>query len=142
MQYEILITNDDGIESAALAALEAAVAHLGRVTVVAPDRERSAASHCITVHEPVMYQQIGANRFAVQGTPVDCVIVALLQIMKFPPALVISGVNRGLNVGDDIGSRGRFSSSAGVCAGRAVSAEGEACGVGLGVGVACARFSG
>ena len=102
MQHEILITNDDGIESPALAALEAAVSHLGRVTVVAPDRERSAASHCITVREAVVYHQIGANRFAVQGTPVDCVIVALMEIMKIPPSLVISGVNRGLNVGDDI----------------------------------------
>jgi 5'-nucleotidase len=102
MQHEILITNDDGIESPALAALEAALTHLGRVTVVAPDRERSAASHCITVREAVVYQQIGANRFAVQGTPADCVIVALLRIMKSAPSLVISGVNRGLNVGDDI----------------------------------------
>ena len=102
MQHEILITNDDGIESPALAALETALSHFGRVTVVAPDRERSAASHCITLHEPVVYHPLGSNRFAVQGTPADCVIAALDRILKEPPALVISGVNRGLNVGDDI----------------------------------------
>ena len=100
--HQILITNDDGIESPALKALEAAVSHLGRVTVVAPDRERSAASHCITLDELVVYKEIAPNRFAVQGTPVDCVITALIRILDQPPSIVISGVNRGLNVGNDI----------------------------------------
>jgi 5'-nucleotidase len=102
MQPEILITNDDGIESPALTALEIALSHLGRITVVAPNRERSAASHGITIHEAVRYLKIAPNRFAVEGTPADCVIAALLRIMEEPPALVIAGVNRGTNLGDDI----------------------------------------
>ena len=75
---------------------------LGHVTVVAPDRERSAVSHGITLIEPVMYHQIAERRFAVEGTPADCVITALMRIMPRPPSLVVSGVNRGLNIGHDI----------------------------------------
>src|SRR5215831_1531416 len=80
----ILITNDDGIDSPALRALEQSLSGMGLVTVVAPDRER------------------GANRFAVEGTPADCVIAALLRIFREPPSLVISGVNCGSNLGSDI----------------------------------------
>ncbi len=100
--YEILLTNDDGIDSPGLEALAVALSDVGHVTVVAPDRERSAVSHGITLIEPVMYHQIAERRFAVQGTPADCVIAALMRIMPRPPALVVSGVNRGLNVGHDI----------------------------------------
>jgi len=102
MKPPILITNDDGIDSPALAALETALSQIGRVTVVAPDRERSAASHSLTIHEAVTCHQIAPNRFAVEGTPADCVIAALQRIMKAPPGIVISGVNRGTNMGDDI----------------------------------------
>jgi 5'-nucleotidase len=102
MSYHILITNDDGIHSPALRALEVALSHLGRVTVVAPDRERSATSHCITLDEPVAYSQVAPSRYAVQGTPADCVIVALFRILPERPSIVISGVNQGLNVGEDI----------------------------------------
>lgn len=106
MQPEILLTNDDGIQSPALLTLEMAIAHLGHVTIVAPDREMSATSQCITFNQPLRYHQLAANRFAVQGTPSDCVILASLRILKKPPALVISGVNRGANVGDDIAYSG------------------------------------
>jgi 5'-nucleotidase len=99
--YRILITNDDGIESPALEALEVALSTIGRITVVAPDRERSATSHGITLDQPVAYKQVAPNRFAVQGTPADCVISAL-RIFPEPPSLVISGVNLGSNVGSDI----------------------------------------
>jgi 5'-nucleotidase len=99
---QILLTNDDGIESPGLSALESAVAELGQITVVAPNRERSATSHCITLDQAVRYQQLAPNRFAVEGTPADSVIAALLRIMIEPPALVISGVNCGSNVGSDI----------------------------------------
>jgi len=102
MKPAILITNDDGIESPALAALEAALSDLGRVTVVAPDRERSAASHSLTIHEAVTCHRLGPNRFAVEGTPADCVVAAMLKIMEAPPEIVISGVNRGTNLGIDI----------------------------------------
>jgi 5'-nucleotidase len=100
--HEILITNDDGILAPGLEALANALSRVGRLTVVAPDRERSAASHGITVLGPVVYHQIADRRFAVQGTPADCVITALMQIMRERPSLVVSGVNRGLNVGHDI----------------------------------------
>jgi 5'-nucleotidase len=98
---QILITNDDGIHSPGLAALESVLGELGHVTVVAPDRERSAASHCITLGRPVSFHQLAPNRFAVEGTPADCVITAL-RILDEPPSLVISGVNRGSNMGIDI----------------------------------------
>jgi 5'-nucleotidase len=104
---QILLTNDDGIESDALAALEAALARLGHdLMVVAPDRERSAASHCITIDQLVPFEQLAANRFAVQGTPADCVIAAVDRILSEPPALVISGINRGCNLGRDISYSG------------------------------------
>ena len=106
MQHEILITNDDGIQSPALEALEIALADLGNITVAAPDREMSATSHCITLNQPLRYHQVAPNRFAVQGTPADCVILASLRILKGTPALVVSGVNRGLNIGDDISYSG------------------------------------
>jgi len=100
--HEILITNDDGIGSPALAALEMALSDLGHVTVVAPDRERSAVSHGITLNRPIRYQQLSSNRFAVEGTPADCISAALFQIMSNAPTLVVSGVNLGLNLGRDI----------------------------------------
>src|SRR5262245_20444459 len=102
MSHRILITNDDGIHSPALHALEVALADLGSVSVVAPDRQRSATSHCITLDESVIYKQVGPNRYAVQGTPADCVIVALFRILNERPSIVIAGVNQGLNVGEDI----------------------------------------
>ncbi len=106
LQSEILITNDDGIQSPALEALEVALAPLGHVTVVAPDREMSATSQSLTLNQPLRYHQIAPNRFSVQGTPADCVILASLRILKEKPAIVVSGVNRGSNVGDDIGYSG------------------------------------
>jgi 5'-nucleotidase len=100
---QILLTNDDGIDSHALAALEAALSRLDHdFVVVAPDRERSAASHCITIDQLVPFEQLAGNRFAVGGTPADCVIAALDRILNERPALVISGINRGCNLGSDI----------------------------------------
>src|SRR5437867_5261794 len=106
MRPPILVTNDDGVQSPGLAALEQALSALGKVTVVAPDREMSATSHCITLNQPLRYHQLAPNRFAVQGTPADCVILASLKILQTKPAVVISGVNRGANVGDDISYSG------------------------------------
>jgi 5'-nucleotidase len=98
----ILITNDDGIESPGLSALHEALAGLGRVIVVAPNRERSATSHCITLNYPLHVEERGEDRYAVEGTPADCVIMASIKVLQEKPDLVVSGVNRGLNVGDDI----------------------------------------
>lgn len=106
MPADILVTNDDGIQSPALEALETALAGLGRVTIVAPDREMSATSQCITLNEPLRYHNVAPNRYAVKGTPADCVILASLRILHRKPDLVISGVNRGHNVGDDVAYSG------------------------------------
>lgn len=99
---EILITNDDGVHSPALQDLERALMELGHVTIVAPGREMSAASQSITLHHPLRYHPLAANRYAVEGTPSDCVILASLRILERKPSLVVFGINRGSNGGDDI----------------------------------------
>jgi 5'-nucleotidase len=106
VEPQILVTNDDGIQSPALDALETALSGLARITVVAPDREMSATSQCITLNQPLRYHRLADNRYAVQGTPADCVILASLRILHRKPDLVISGVNRGHNVGDDVAYSG------------------------------------
>ena len=112
MKPNILITNDDGITSPGITALEKELAPLGRLITVAPDREMSATSHRITVHQQVRYLSAGKDRFAVvEGSPADCVILASMQILKKLPALVVSGVNRGWNLGDDINYSGTVSAA-------------------------------
>jgi 5'-nucleotidase len=103
---EILIINDDGIYSPGIQAMAESVAALGRVTLVAPDRERSAASQSLTIQRPLRYEAVGPGRFAVDGTPADCVLIALHHILPGLPDLVISGINRGANLGHDIGYSG------------------------------------
>jgi 5'-nucleotidase len=106
MQPLILLTNDDGIHSPAFEDLEEALSPLGRITIVAPDREMSASSKSLTLNQPLRYHRLAPNRYAVQGTPADCVILAAIKILSERPALVISGINRGLNIGDDIAYSG------------------------------------
>lgn len=98
----ILLTNDDGIDAPGLTELEAKSAALGQVTVVAPTRERSGAGHSLTMHEPLRVVAHGDGRWACSGTPVDCVYVALHKLFDGTPDLVISGINRGANLGDDV----------------------------------------
>jgi 5'-nucleotidase len=99
----VLLTNDDGIESAGLLALEAALRPACELWVVAPDREQSAASHAITLARPLRVQPAGERRFAVDGTPTDCVYLALNHIMKEqPPQAVFSGINHGPNLSEDV----------------------------------------
>ena len=111
MTSDILLTNDDGVYSSGLTALEESLAKIGNVFTVAPDREMSANSHRITPHRPLRYEQIGPKRYAVEGSPADCIILGCLRILKHRPALVISGVNRGLNLGDDINYSGTVSAA-------------------------------
>src|SRR5215475_7081511 len=106
MQPSILLTNDDGIHSPAFDHLESALSPLGEITIVAPDREMSACSQSLTLNQPLRFHQIARNRYAVQGTPADCVILASIKILERKPDLVISGINRGLNVGDDVAYSG------------------------------------
>jgi len=98
----ILITNDDGYRSEGLLALREAVADLGEVVVVAPDRERSACGQGITIKGPLTVEKIDDGTYAVDGTPADCVILALANLLPRKPAVVLSGINRGANLGDDV----------------------------------------
>jgi 5'-nucleotidase len=98
----IVVTNDDGIHSPGLTALAKALSKVGEVWVVAPDRERTAAAHAVTLHKPLRVQQLGTRIYAVSGTPVDCVNLAVLKILPAPPDLLVSGINRGVNLGDDV----------------------------------------
>ncbi len=99
----ILLTNDDGIHAAGLAALYRALSPLGKVTVVAPDNERSAASHAITLHQPLRLRQVklkdGPEGFCTSGTPADCVKLGVSAVLKRRPDLVVSGINPGPNTG-------------------------------------------
>jgi 5'-nucleotidase len=107
----ILVSNDDGIHSPGLAALAEAVGDLGEVVVVAPDRERSAVSHALTLHRPLRVEPAGPGRFAVDGTPTDCVNLAVNGILQRRPALLLSGINKGANLGDDITYSGTVSAA-------------------------------
>ena len=98
----ILVTNDDGIHSAGLTMLVRALGRVGEVWVVAPDRERTAAGHAVTLHKPLRIHEMGKRMYAVNGTPVDCVNLALLNILPKRPHLLVSGINKGVNLGDDV----------------------------------------
>ena len=99
----ILVTNDDGIDAPGLAALAGAASALGRVVVVAPDRERSGAGHALTLMRPLRVVKRADDRFQVDGTPTDCVHLGVFNLTGGrPPDLVLTGINRGLNVGDDV----------------------------------------
>jgi 5'-nucleotidase len=108
---EILLTNDDGIYSEGINVLAEALSLVGRVIVVAPDRERSASSQSLTLHRPIRYQEIGPRRYSVEGTPTDCIIIALHHILPALPDLVVSGINKGANLGHDIGYSGTVSAA-------------------------------
>lgn len=98
----MLLTNDDGIEAAGLRALERALRGVGDCWTVAPATEQSAKSHALTMHEPLRILPAGERRFAVTGTPADCVYLAVHHLLPARPALVVSGVNRGSNLATDV----------------------------------------
>jgi 5'-nucleotidase len=98
----ILVTNDDGIHAAGLRALAEGLGALGEVHVVAPDREQSAVGHALTLHRPLRVDSVGERWSAVNGTPSDCVNLAILGLLPEPPVLVVSGINHGSNLGDDV----------------------------------------
>jgi len=107
----ILVTNDDGIHSPGLTILAKALGQIGEVWVVAPDRERTAVAHAVTLHKPLRVHRLAPRVFTVNGTPVDCVNLALLKIMPKPPAMVVSGINKGVNLGDDVMYSGTVSAA-------------------------------
>jgi 5'-nucleotidase len=102
MRPLVLCSNDDGIHSSHLTQLVAALESVAEVLVVAPERQRSAASHAITLHKPLRLVELAPGRFSLSGTPVDCVYVGMLRLASRPPDLVISGINDGYNLGTDV----------------------------------------
>ncbi len=98
----ILVTNDDGYRAEGLRTLATAVRPLGDVRVVAPDREQSGTSHSLTLHNPLRVKARGEGVHAVDGTPTDCVILALGMLLDERPDVVLSGINHGQNLGDDV----------------------------------------
>jgi 5'-nucleotidase len=99
---QILVTNDDGVHSDGIHALAAALARLGDVTVVAPHIEASAIGHALTLRRPLRMERLRERVYEVDGTPTDCVNIAITQIFKGRPDLIVSGINKGYNLGDDV----------------------------------------
>lgn len=98
----LLISNDDGVYAPGLAALVEALSAISDVNVVAPDRNHSGASNALTLENPLRIQQLDNGFTAVSGTPTDCVHLALNELCKVPPKMVVSGINAGANMGDDV----------------------------------------
>ncbi len=108
----ILITNDDGVYSEGLRLLARELSRLGEVFVVAPDREQSATGHSLTLTRPLRMQKLEPNWYAVDGTPTDCVNLGILWLLKDArPDLLVSGINFGTNVGDDVTYSGTVSAT-------------------------------
>ncbi|MBI1823062.1 MAG: 5'/3'-nucleotidase SurE [Nitrospirae bacterium] len=108
---DILVSNDDGIHSPGIHMLATALQELGNVYVVSPDRERNAVGHALTLHKPLRVEEIKKNYFSVNGTPTDCVNWGVLHLLKTPPALLVSGINKGANLGDDVTYSGTVSAA-------------------------------
>ena len=106
MKPNILIVNDDGIQSQGIQALAQAMANLGSITIVAPEQEQSAKSHSITLNDPIRLKSVnlkaGFKGWSVKGTPVDCAKIALKSLFKKKPDLLISGINLGSNLGKNL----------------------------------------
>jgi 5'-nucleotidase len=98
----ILVTNDDGVSSPGIRALADSLAALGVVTIVAPMTEASAIGHALTLRRPLRLELVGERIYGVDGTPTDCVNIAVTTVLGELPALVVSGINKGYNLGDDV----------------------------------------
>lgn len=98
----ILVSNDDGYQAPGIRALAAEMRQLGQVTVVAPDRDRSGASNSLTLDQPIRAVEIDDGVYRVEGTPTDCVHLALTGLLDDDPSMVVSGINAGANMGDDV----------------------------------------
>src|ERR1700694_6106713 len=98
----ILLTNDDGYEAPGLRALAAAFEGFATISIVAPSREQSGAAQSLTLRQPIICHKVGERQWAVDGTPADAVIVALHRLLPEPPDLVISGINFGANLGENV----------------------------------------
>lgn len=101
-RMKILVSNDDGYLATGINVLALALEQVADVVVFAPDRNRSAASNSLTLNSPLRVKKLGGNRFSVDGTPSDCVHLALTGYLDYEPDLVVSGINHGANLGDDV----------------------------------------
>ncbi len=107
----ILVTNDDGVDAGGILALAEAVAPIGDIWVVAPDRNQSAMSHALTLGTPLRVKKHSEQVFACSGTPTDCVFMGVLHLLPRPPDVVVSGINHGPNLGDDVSYSGTVSAA-------------------------------
>src|SRR5258706_14021347 len=106
----ILVTNDDGYRSEGIQVLARALSRIGDVTIVAPATESSAIGHALTLRRPLRLEHIGENVYCVDGTATDCVNVGIAQVLKRRlPDLIVSGINKGWNLGDDVTYSGTVS---------------------------------
>ena len=109
--HTILLTNDDGIHSPGLKALKESLSALGKIVIVAPDRDNSAIAHALTMHRPLRLTELDEDVYTLDGTPTDCVAIALGKIFERAPDLLVSGINSGPNIGDDITYSGTVSAA-------------------------------
>lgn len=98
----ILVSNDDGIHAEGIVALERSLAPLAEIYTVAPEHEQTSMSHALTLHRPLRVREVDTRRLAIDGTPTDCVKLALTGLLPVRPDLVVSGINKGPNLGDDV----------------------------------------
>ncbi len=110
MSY-ILVTNDDGVQAPGIKALHDAVRHLGRAVIVAPERDKSAVSHSLTMNRPLLVRELEPDVHTLDGTPTDCVTIGMNKILPQMPDLLVSGINPGANLGDDISYSGTVSAA-------------------------------
>jgi 5'-nucleotidase len=111
MKPLILVTNDDGVHSPGLMALFDVMNEIGDAYIVAPDRERSAAGHSLTLHRPLKVTEMQEKIYSVNGTPTDCVALGIEKVLPRKPELIASGINRGANLGDDVTYSGTVSAA-------------------------------
>jgi 5'-nucleotidase len=107
----VLVTNDDGVHAPGIKALHDAMLRVGRPVIIAPDRDSSAASHSLTMNRPLKVSRLAENIYSIDGTPTDCVTIGINKVLTERPALVVSGINPGGNLGDDISYSGTVSAA-------------------------------
>ena len=107
----ILLTNDDGVTAKGMKVLAEHLRGIGHVSIIAPDRERSAVGHALTLHHPLRVARLDNDVFSVDGTPTDCVNLGIHRLLSVRPDIVISGINHGANMGDDITYSGTVSAA-------------------------------
>ena len=107
----ILVTNDDGVYAPGIRALFAAMQSLGRAVIVAPEQDKSAVSHSLTMNRPLRVKELEADVYTLDGTPTDCVTIGMNKVLQRRPDLIVSGINPGPNLGDDISYSGTVSAA-------------------------------